>query len=139
MSDTATIGAATQARREARRKRRMALKRRQFERHAFRLPVTLAWDDVRLSTTTRTLGLGGLFVGCEAPPAVGTRVTLTLTLASPQARDEVALTGEVVYLEGDGMGIKFVDVDANARGSLRAFFLFQDLHCYNTENLGGPG
>lgn len=114
----------------------MALRRREFERHAFRLPVTVAWGDVRLSTTTRTLGLGGLFLACERPPAAGTRVTLELTLASPRERDRLALSGEVVYVEDDGMGVKFVDVDPDARGRLRAFFLFQDLHCYNTENLG---
>jgi hypothetical protein len=135
MLDAIVIDPAERARLEARLKRRMALKRREYERHAFRLPITVSWGDARLTTTTRMLGLGGLFVGCDAPPEVGTRVALTLTLDSPGGHEELDLAGEVVYLDGPGMGVKFVDMDAAARGALRGFFIFQDLHCYNTENL----
>jgi hypothetical protein len=135
MLDAIVTDPAERARLEARLKRRMALKRRAYERHAFRLPITVSWGDARVTTTTRMLGLGGLFVGCDDPPEVGTRVALTLTLDSPRGHEEVAMSGEVVYLDGPGMGIKFVDVAPDARGRLRGFFIFQDLHCYNTENL----
>lgn len=138
MLDAIVVDPAERARVEARLRRRMSQKRRQFERHAFRLPLTVAWDGGNLATHTRTLGLGGLFVGCDAPPPVGTRVALALTLDSPRGHDEVALSGEVVYLEREGIGIKFVDVGPEARGRLRGFFLFQDLHCYTTENLDDP-
>jgi hypothetical protein len=119
---------------EARLKRRMALTRRRFERHPLRLPVTVAWDGRRYATTTRTLALGGLFVPHPEPPPPGTRVTVALTLTTAEETEELSLSGEVVYSTGDGMAIKFVDVPPAARGRLRAFFLFHELHCYNTEN-----
>jgi len=119
---------------EARLKRHMALSRRRFERHPLRLPVTVAWGGKRFASTTRTLALGGLFVPHPDPPAPGTPVAVTLTLTSARAAEEVALSGEVVYATDDGMAIKFLDVSPQARGRLRAFFLFHDLHCYNTEN-----
>jgi PilZ domain len=124
----------------------MGMKRRQFERHAFRLPVHVRWEageggggDVR--TTSRTLGLGGLFLALDpaAPPSpVGTRLTLTLTLAHQRRRDEVVLQAEVVYVEPGGVGVRFVDTPPDVRARLRAFFLLQDLHCYNTEPQAGP-
>ena len=119
---------------EARLKRHMALSRRRFERHPLRLPVTVAWGGKRFASTTRTLALGGLFVPHPEPPEPGTHVDVALTLVSPHATEELALTGEVVYTTGDGMAIKFLEVPPQARGRLRAFFLFHDLHCYNTEN-----
>lgn len=119
---------------EARLKRHMALTRRRFERHPLRLPVTVAWDGRRYATTTRTLALGGLFVPHPDPPEPGTRVAVVLTLTSAQETEELSLAGEVVYVTGDGMAIKFLDVPPAQRGRLRAYFLFHDLHCYNTEN-----
>jgi len=119
---------------EARLKRHMALSRRRFERHPLRLPVTVAWGGKRFAATTRTLALGGLFVPHPDPPAPGTPVTVALSLTSAHETEELTLSGEVVYATGDGMAIKFLDVPAQARGRLRAFFLFHDLHCYNTEN-----
>jgi len=114
----------------------MAVHRRQFERHPFRLPVTVAWGDTRFSTTTQTLALGGLFAACPHPPPTGTEITLMLTLTLGQGQEEVPLKGEVVYTTPDGIGVRFVNISPPARGKLRAFFLFRDLHCYNTENLG---
>lgn len=119
---------------EARLKRRMALTRRRFERHPLRLPVTVAWEGRRYATTTRTLALGGLFVPHPEPPVPGTQVAVVLTLTSARQAEELSLAGEVVYTTGDGMAIKFVDVPSGTRGRLRAFFLLNDLHCYNTEN-----
>jgi PilZ domain len=108
-------------------------KRRRFERHAFRLPVTVRWEGREERATSRTLGLGGLFVVLPDPPAVGTMLALTLTLATPRKRDEVTLQGEVVYADSAGVGIRFVGPPADARARLRGFFLLQDLHCFNTE------
>ncbi len=115
----------------------MGLKRRQFERHAFRLPMTVRWEGHEEATTSRTLGLGGLFVALAEPPPVGTRLALTLTLASQHGRQEVAVEAEVVYSDAEGVGVKFVDTPPDVRARLRAFFLLQDLHCYNTDPAAG--
>jgi hypothetical protein len=112
-------------------------RRRRFERHAFRLPVTVRWEGREERATSRTLGLGGMFVVLQDPPAVGTPLSLTLTLATPRKCDEVTLQGEVVYAEAAGIGVRFVATPADVRARLRGFFLLQDLHCFNTT--GPPG
>lgn len=48
--------------------------------------------------TLLDLGLGGAQVRCARPPAVGTR--LRLTLAAPTAWDPLELSGEVRWVEG---------------------------------------
>jgi len=109
------------------------MKRRRFERHAFRLPVTVRWAGREERATSRTLGLGGMFVALPDPPPVGTMLALTLTLATPRKRDEVTLQGEVAYADATGIGVRFVGTPADVRARLRGFFLLQDLHCFNTE------
>jgi hypothetical protein len=116
----------------------VGIKRRRFERHAFRLPVTARWAGREASTTSRTLGLGGLFLALPDPPPVDTALELTLTLAAHNAREEVTVRAEVVYADKTGVGVKFVDTPPEVRGRLRAFFLLQDLHCYNTERPPKP-
>lgn len=116
----------------------MGIKRRAFERHAFRLPVAARWEGREEHATSRTLGLGGLFLALPDPPPVGTVLALTLTLATHRKREEIAVQGEVVYADAAGVGVKFVGTPADVRARLRAFFLLQDLHCYNTEKPPGP-
>jgi len=116
----------------------LGIKRRAFERHAFRLPVTVRWEGREEATTSRTLGLGGLLLTLTDPPPVGTRLSVTLTLATHRKREEVTVTGEIVYAERAGVGVKFVDTPPDARARLRDFFMMQDLHCFNTERRPGP-
>jgi len=113
----------------------MAVRRRQFERHPFRLPVTVVWGDTCLETCTHTLALGGLFAVCGDPPPAGTAVSVAFRLPDPDGEVKLRLAGEVVYTTSEGIGVRFLDLDREARGKLRTFFILQDLHCYNTETM----
>lgn len=116
----------------------MTIKRREFERHRFRLPVTARWEGREERTASRVLGLGGMFLLLSDPPPPGTVLALTLTLVSLQGRKEVTVDAEVLYAEAEGVGVKFMNTSAEVRAGLRAFFLLQDLHCYNTDGPGKP-
>lgn len=93
------------------------------------LPVTCLIDEPdepardRMLGHTHDVGSGGAFVHSMEPPAVGTRVSLTL---GPTARrgDTFQLGGRVAWIRRDmrahGFGVKFDSRDSRDGGRLRA-------------------
>ena len=93
------------------------------------LPVTCHIDEPdepardRMLGHTHDVGGGGAFVHSNEPPAVGTRVSLTL---GPTARrgDTFQLGGRVAWIRRDkrahGFGVKFDSRDSPDGGRLRA-------------------
>ncbi|MFQ5509507.1 MAG: PilZ domain-containing protein [Leptospirillia bacterium] len=109
--------------------------RRRFERHGFRLPVTvtLSGGDV-VDTQTDTLALGGCHLPWDHDPLPsGAELTVCLYLDSNRSEAPVKTPGRVAYYVGGGMGIEFHNMDRDAYGRLRAFFLFRDLHSFTTD------
>lgn len=76
----------------------------------------------------RNVSLGGLYVEAEAQLAPGTRVVVYLDLGPEEAPREAYLTGEVVHLYGDGMGIRFRRASPAAAEALAA--LAEKSGCY---------
>jgi uncharacterized protein (TIGR02266 family) len=81
-----------------------------------RVPVVIGVGGERVNAETRNIGLGGVFFATRAPPPVGQRISLNLTL--PQRDEPLAVDGEVRWVRlGDdgglrdgvpGVGVKFV-------------------------------
>lgn len=72
--------------------------------------------------STNDLGLGGAFVETEIPPAVGSRVVLTVS--APTAWEPLELHGEVRWVkdggDGDpsGFGVRFHELDGREATAL---------------------
>ena len=90
-------------------------------------PVLVAYQSVDhfLSDFGTNLSSGGVFVNTRDPLPVGTRVRLLISL--PDRDPPVPLLGEVVRIQvpgegpDPGMGIEFVDTDADTHARLEAW------------------
>ncbi len=92
---------------------------RSFERFPAELPVDCTIEvqhgeraDERLVTRTVDLGAGGVFVRSLTPPAIGTKVKISIGPVADGEFDAVTLEGHVAWVRnGDakGFGVRFQD------------------------------
>jgi Tfp pilus assembly protein PilZ len=86
-------------------------KQRSHPRCACKIAVSLTLaDHAELSGTAVNVGLGGMYVECETPPAFGSTVQVRFKL--PSLDEDVVVDGTVRWVKADGVGVQF--------GSLRA-------------------
>jgi hypothetical protein len=87
-------------------------KQRTHPRTACQIPVTLALGEPSREQvgTAVNIGLGGMYVACEQPPAFNTTVTVRFRL--PSLQEDTVVEGAVRWVKPDGCGVQF--------GSLRA-------------------
>ena len=86
-----------------------------------RAPVELKVDYKRvnsfLADYTKNISRGGTFIGTDKPLPIGTRLRFRISV--PDVAVPINLTGEVAWIApaGDepGMGIRFVDLEGEAR------------------------
>lgn len=104
----------------------MADQERDERRASGRVAVEMWVEESRNRETyfqrCKNLSTGGLFLDRTIPHPVGTIVSLRFTL--PADETPIETKGEIVNApEGDslGMGIKFLDLDADARARIEAF------------------
>ena len=95
--------------------------RRQHPRYAVRLECRLDQMTSRADLVISDLSLDGCFVNTTAPFPIGGSVRLFVTLNGV----EVVLSGRVVHESGlgFGFGLRFGDLDPDARSQLDAFLL----------------
>jgi hypothetical protein len=83
----------------------------------FKTPAEQDWSVAE----TRNIGVGGAFIVTSALIAVGTTLTIELTL--PTTDQTFTLPAVVRWTnEGDGMGVQFVGVDVDVLLELNDFF-----------------
>lgn len=83
-------------------------------------------DGETLVGYTRDISTGGVFVEAENPPAKGSEVTLRFKL-KPEAPIHEARATVVYNLDGEGMGLRFVDLAPELRAAIEAFVAEQEL------------
>lgn len=95
------------------------------------LPVALMdlTDGADLVGRARNLSLGGLYVEAEAQLRVGTHLVVYLAIGPEEALRDAYLTGVVVHLHGDGMGIRFSGASPAAAEALAS--LVERSGCYS--------
>jgi uncharacterized protein (TIGR02266 family) len=85
----------------------------------FRTPAHATWIDAE----TRNIGVGGAYIASSAPPAVGTTLTVELTL--PTTDQTFTLPAVVRWSSSaapPGMGVQFVGVDVDILLELNDYF-----------------
>jgi hypothetical protein len=96
--------------------------RRSTPRVPFASPITVRIGNESYSCRTRDLGTGGIFVYFDGePPALTTRVDIELQLGD--ASVALLFEGRVARYGsgGNGIGVAFVEVSAEARENLSAY------------------
>ncbi len=78
---------------------------RQFPRHPVRVLVQLARNGRQLEAKARNLSLGGIFVETTANFSPGQEIQLAIPFFHQKQR--ITLTGTVVRVTDDGIGIRF--------------------------------
>ena len=82
--------------------------RRAFTRVHVTLDATVDGAPTKLiSSRTKDISVGGIYVFSSAPLGLGTLCTVTLQLAGAPAGASVTLPGRVARIDGEGMGIAF--------------------------------
>src|SRR4051812_7766848 len=85
----------------------------------YRTPAHATWIDAE----TRNIGVGGAYIASPSPPAVGTTVTVELTLPTT---DQTFTLPAVVRWSSQaapaGMGVQFVGVDVDILLELNDYF-----------------
>lgn len=104
--------------------------RRTGERRSFRrIPIEM-WVEETVGRElyfqhASNVSEGGIFLERTVPHPTGTIVNLKFTL--PGDTDALIVRGEIVNTGGDGeelgMGVRFIELDANARERIAAFVL----------------
>jgi type IV pilus assembly protein PilZ len=98
--------------------------RRSFPRFDVEWAVDYASGDTFLYSYITNISEMGIFIASEAPPKLGTRLSLKFT---PAGEAPFALEGEVAWInpmrpDGEnlnpGFGVRFVDLDTDARERL---------------------
>ncbi|HUU02324.1 MAG TPA: PilZ domain-containing protein [Myxococcota bacterium] len=95
------------------RVRQGLLERRRFARIDTRLEVSLSYASSRISALTHDLCIGGMFVTCDLPAPVGTRLAYKLSVPGGLPTDEgmaevVHRTEKTAQGVGQGIGLAFI-------------------------------
>lgn len=84
------------------------------------LPLRFKADGEWISAETRNIGVGGAFIVTTVIPAVGTALSIELSL--PTTDQTFALPAAVRWRSADGMGVQFVNVDVDVLLELNDYF-----------------
>jgi uncharacterized protein (TIGR02266 family) len=84
---------------------------------------------------TRDISVGGLFIEAEATLPIGTRLMVDLKFLKKRVR----VNCEVMWAltDGDkavGVGVRFLDLDDEARTAVEAFMVFRDPVLFGVED-----
>jgi hypothetical protein len=82
----------------------------------FRAAAHTAW----ITAETRNIGVGGAFIATPLVQAVGTQLSVELTL--PTTDQTFVLPAAVRWASGEGMGVQFIGVDVDVLLELNDFF-----------------
>lgn len=96
--------------------RAVAIEQRRSPRTPFNIRVRYSTVDALFADFTRNINEGGLFIETSEPCPVDTTVSLDFELPGDTA--PVRTKGRVVWVDDDGMGIEFEDLDAAARARI---------------------
>jgi Tfp pilus assembly protein PilZ len=82
---------------------------RRYERIATPKGVWVAWQDGKQQNVSRVrdLNVGGLFIATPTPLALGTTVTLLLSVPEGEIRSRAVVRNVV---PGEGMGVQFTEL-----------------------------
>jgi uncharacterized protein (TIGR02266 family) len=99
--------------------------RRQDRRYERRVPIDVQFDGGALSTHTRNISLGGVYVESERQLPFGTKVHLKFRV--PSQTDVIEVDGQVRWVEMEeghvkGIGIRFEGLRARDVWALNKFF-----------------
>ncbi|MDH5299164.1 MAG: PilZ domain-containing protein [Desulfobulbaceae bacterium] len=104
--------------------------KRKNARVSFQATVTVRFDDQTYDRCeTRDLSLKGLFVVGVAGRPLGEKCRLSLYLSGTSSDLSLEMSGTVVRLEADGVGIHFTEID------LDSFFHLKNIVYFN---IGDP-
>ena len=82
----------------------------------FRAAGHTAW----ITAETRNIGVGGAFIASQLVQAIGSQISIQLTL--PTTDQTFLLPAVVRWAAGDGMGVQFVGVDVDVLLELNDYF-----------------
>jgi Tfp pilus assembly protein PilZ len=86
-----------------------------------RVEVSFTTDDgTRERAHTRNIGVGGAFVVTPRPGRPGSVVRLAVHI--PSATDPLQVSGEIRWIDSQGMGIRFDGLDIEAVLALNEYF-----------------
>jgi uncharacterized protein (TIGR02266 family) len=99
--------------------------RRADRRYDRRLDVEVAADGLKLSTYTRNISLGGMYIIADRALPFGSKVTLRFSV--PTQAEVVEVEGEVRWVESEdgethGLGIQFGGLRARDVWALNKYF-----------------
>lgn len=90
-------------------------------RFDIRIPVELSFQGRTLSTFTRNISLGGMFLQAEEQIPFGALVQLTFSL--PEMANKVVVDAHVRWVQGDGgLGVQFSGLRAREVWALQKLF-----------------
>lgn len=94
-------------------------KARKYPRKQLEKGIIVAWQNSggRYVGRAKTLGMGGLFIEANEPPAVGSYLQVLLDTTEGEVRARAVVRAAVA---GKGMGIEFVGMDPAARAHLHS-------------------
>ena len=92
------------------------IEKRRSPRTPFNIRVRYATVDDLFSDFARNINEGGMFIETSEPCPVDTVVSLDFELPGDTA--PVRTKGRVVWVDDEGMGIEFEDLDAAARARI---------------------
>lgn len=92
-------------------------KKRRYPRVGLRRGMHVAWQAVGERVVSRivTVGLGGLFIQVNEPPAVGDVIRLYFEVPGGEIRARAVIRSSI---PGEGMGVEFTAMGPEARGRL---------------------
>jgi hypothetical protein len=92
---------------------------RRYPRKQLQKGIVVAWHGSggRHVNRAKTLGLGGLYIETNDPPAAGTYVQLLIDTKEGEVRARAVIRNAE---PGRGMGVEFVGMDQAARAHLHA-------------------
>ncbi len=103
--------------------------RREFTRVPLHFAVRVEGNEEKTCGEMRNLSLRGLFLVCDQEFTVGESCNLRLELGTGDNAIQLGITGKVVRLDDDGVGVEFLSLD-----SVDTLGHLQNLVLYNSGN-----
>ena len=113
---------------------------RRFERSECKVEVTLESESNFYNGFTENMSTGGLFIATYDTKEIGEKVSMEFTL--PGRPDPISVKGEVRWLRDlnpmtpdmtPGMGVRFIDLPAEAAAAITDFITQKDPLFYDDE------
>ena len=90
--------------------KRFSFKKRRHERKPCFSTVDYLVQDNIYTDFTQNISAGGVFIGGSAPLSVGQEIALGLIL--PVSKEHISVSGEIVWVSEEGIGVKFNPSDS---------------------------